>query len=70
MNRLFTCISLIILFTSACTAAAPTAAVPLDQAAPSGSVLFQDDFANPASGWNRFSATEGVMDYDGGSYRM
>ena len=70
MNRLFTCISLIILFTSACTVAAPTATVPLDQAAPSGSVLFQDDFANPASGWNRFSATEGVMDYDGGSYRI
>lgn len=37
---------------------------------PSGTVLFQDDFANSNSGWNRFSATEGVMDYDSGSFRM
>ncbi len=37
---------------------------------PSGSVLFQDDFASPTSGWNRFSSTEGIMDYDGGGYRM
>lgn len=70
MNRLFTCFSLIILFTSACTIAAPSAVAPQDQAVPSGTVLFQDDFANLNSGWNRFSATEGVMDYDSGSFRM
>ncbi len=69
MNRLLTCLSLVIFLTTAC-AAAPTASVPQDQAAPSGSVLFQDDFANPASGWDRFKANEGVMDYDGGGYRM
>lgn len=70
MNRLFTCFSLIILFTSACTVAAPSTVAPQDQAVPSGTVLFQDDFANSGSGWNRFSATEGVMDYDSGSFRM
>jgi hypothetical protein len=37
---------------------------------PSGSVLFQDDFSSPASGWNRTKYDGGMMDYDGGAYRM
>jgi hypothetical protein len=37
---------------------------------PSGAVLFQDDFSNPATGWDRLLADEGVMDYDGGGYRI
>ncbi len=36
----------------------------------SGSVLIQDDFTNPASGWDRMKSAEGIMDYDAGSYRM
>lgn len=39
-------------------------------AQPSGSVIFQDDFAQPTTGWDRFMVTEGVMDYDGGGYRI
>lgn len=39
-------------------------------ALPSGSVIFQDDFAQPTTGWDRFMVTEGVMDYDGGGYRI
>ena len=70
MNRLFACFSLVILFTSACTVAAPSGAATQDQAVPSGTVLFQDDFANLGSGWSRFSAAEGVMDYDSGSFRI
>lgn len=70
MNRLFACFSLVILFTSACTVAAPSGTATQDQAVPSGTVLFQDDFANPGSGWSRFSAAEGVMDYDSGSFRI
>jgi hypothetical protein len=58
------------LLLSACAAISPSAPVPQDQSMPSGSVLFQDDFASPASGWNRFSSAEGIMDYDGGGYRM
>jgi hypothetical protein len=45
----------------------------MSAAAPSvvpGTVLFQDDFSNPTSGWNRAKYAEGTMDYDGGAYRM
>lgn len=47
--------------------AVPAAAPP---APPSGSVLFQDDFSNPATGWDRMLVTEGIMDYDAGGYRI
>lgn len=40
------------------------------QALPSGSVLFQDDFSSVTTGWNRILVDEGVMDYDGGGYRI
>jgi hypothetical protein len=40
------------------------------QAMPSGSVLFQDDFSNKNSGWDRMSVGEGIMDYDAGGYRI
>ncbi|MGC8856740.1 MAG: hypothetical protein ACP5QU_08080 [Anaerolineae bacterium] len=35
-----------------------------------GSVLFQDDFSDPTSGWNSLQSAEGVMSYDGGGYRF
>jgi hypothetical protein len=38
---------------------------------PSGSVLFQDDFSDPSSGWARRSeAAQGSLDYTGGVYRI
>jgi len=37
---------------------------------PSGTVLLQDDFSNPLSGWDRGSKPEGMMDYDGGVFRI
>jgi len=37
---------------------------------PSGSVLFQDDFSRPVSGWRRFTAPEGTMDYNASGYRI
>jgi len=36
----------------------------------SGSVLFQDKFDNPASGWEHVNDTSGIMDYDNGVYRI
>jgi len=57
-------LSFLFLF-SAC--AAPIAATPL---APSGSVLFQDEFANNASGWDRLANDGGIMDYDSGGFRI
>lgn len=49
----------------------PTASQPEPQVLPpSGSVLFQDDFAQATTGWDRFQVGEGIMDYDAGGYRI
>lgn len=55
---------------SACSAIAPTASTPQDQDKASGSVLFQDDFSRPISGWRRFTVPEGTMDYNAAGYRI
>ena len=39
-------------------------------AAPSGTVLFQDEFEQNTTGWDRISNEIGIMDYDSGGYRM
>lgn len=54
----------------ACSSAVPATPALPDQSMPSGSVLFQDNFAQPSSGWDRLKAAEGIMDYDGGGYRI
>ena len=36
----------------------------------SGTILFQDDFSNPSSGWDHASVPGGTMDYDTGVYRI
>jgi hypothetical protein len=69
MNRLLTLFSLLIVISLACSAA-PVTSAPQDQTALSGSVLFQDDFTRPISGWDRFITAEGTMDYDAAGYRM
>jgi hypothetical protein len=35
-----------------------------------GRVLFQDDFSNPDSGWNRANTSRGETDYADGAYRI
>ena len=70
MNRLLTLFSLMIFLSIACSTTAPLVSVPQDQNAQSGSVLFQDDFARPISGWDRFVNAEGTMDYDAAGFRM
>jgi hypothetical protein len=42
----------------------------VDQDKASGTVLFQDDFSRPVSGWRRFTSTEGTMDYNAAGYRV
>lgn len=37
---------------------------------PSGSVLFQDDFSDPSSGWDRVNVDDGITDYADGAYRI
>ena len=38
--------------------------------APSGTILFQDDFATNVSGWDRLATDGGIMDYDSGGFRI
>lgn len=57
--------SFLFLFSSC--APAPTPATPPP---PSGTVLFQDDFDSPASGWDRFVNDGGIVDYYEGAYRI
>jgi hypothetical protein len=45
-------------------------ATPQDQNVASGSILFQDDFSQPITGWDRYQVNGGIMDYDGGGYRF
>lgn len=33
-------------------------------------ILFEDDFSNPGSGWDRYSDEEGYTDYDNGTYKI
>lgn len=47
-----------------------TPLLPQATAPSPGTILFEDDFSNPATGWDRLQAAEGVMDYDAGGYRM
>lgn len=59
--------------TIAIACALTSCALPVPSAAPkvpSGSVLFQDDFSSNASGWDRIKHDGGIMDYDGGGYRV
>lgn len=70
MQRLTTSTLVLILLSLACayTPSSPVAAG--QQSIPSGTVLFQDDFARPTTGWDRLQAPEGIMDYDSGGYRI
>ena len=58
----------LLLATLACSAVQPGQAVP--PSPQPGAILFQDDFSDPASGWNRVSAPNGMTDYADGMYRI
>ena len=59
----------LVLVFSVFACAAPSLALPT-AIPPSGTTLFRDDFSVPTSGWDRTKYAEGIMDYDGGSYRI
>lgn len=43
---------------------------PLPDEVTSGAILFQDDFSDTGSGWDRYSDSTTVTDYQDGGYRM
>ncbi|HET9909867.1 MAG TPA: hypothetical protein VFQ23_24680 [Anaerolineales bacterium] len=59
-------LSLLLLFLTGCTAAPIPTVLPAN----SGDILFQDEFDNHSTGWDRVSNSNGIMDYDQGSYRI
>lgn len=62
-------ILLLLVLSFACTRPAIISTPQATIAAP-GSVLFEDDFSHPETGWDRTLADEGIMDYDAGGYRI
>ena len=49
---------------------APAPTPPATPPPPSGSVLFEDEFDQFTTGWDRFANEGGIMDYFEGSYRI
>ncbi len=60
---------LLLLFLSACAPAA-VPSVPVIAPAKPGDVLYKDEFENNKTGWARLANDNGIMDYDGGGYRI
>ena len=54
------------LFSSSCSS--PT--IPIAPAGKPGDILYQEEFDDNTTGWDRVSNEHGIMDYDGGGYRM
>jgi hypothetical protein len=69
MNRIKIFLLFLIALSLAC-AYLPTAPAMPAPPLSSGAVLFQDDFSRSSSGWSRMVVPEGIMDYDGGGYRI
>jgi hypothetical protein len=63
--RFFTFLFLF-LFLSACTSVSIPTIVPAN----SGDILYQEQFEDNTTGWARVSNDNGIMDYDGGGYRI
>jgi hypothetical protein len=57
---------LFLLFISACTSVSIPTIVPAN----SGDILYQEQFEENTTGWARVSNDNGIMDYDGGGYRI
>lgn len=60
---------LLVFLLTACTATSLPAA-PVIASAKSGEVLYKEEFEDNKTGWARVSNDNGIMDYDGGGYRI
>lgn len=57
--------TLVMILLAACQAISPS-----EPSAPAREILFEEDFENAASGWNRVAAASGESDYADGMYRI
>lgn len=63
-------LSIISFFLLVLTLAACSPAVPITPPANAGDILYLEDFDDLNTGWDRIANDNGIMDYDGGGYRM
>ena len=63
--RFFSLIILLFLLT-----ACASVPIPAVSTANSGDVLYEEQFENNTTGWARIANDNGIMDYDGGGYRI
>lgn len=70
MRALFLFCIFTLIISSGCASIPFLNAAPKEPDVPSGSILFEDDFSRPVTGWNRLQVDGGTMDYDGGGYRF
>ena len=55
---------------SACTPTSTPVLPALNPPAQSGDILYQEEFEDRSTGWARIANDSGIMDYDGGGYRI
>src|SRR5574341_1179459 len=58
---------ILLILLSAC---ASPISIPTAPPAKSGDILYQEEFEDNTTGWDRVSNDHGIMDYDRGSYRI
>ncbi|HLA96869.1 MAG TPA: hypothetical protein VJL34_00325 [Anaerolineales bacterium] len=68
--RLILFLSALVLVSLACQAVVSDSSTNTEPPVDRAEVLFQDDFANPASGWDRVDEAAGITDYEDGVYRI
>ena len=60
----------ILLLLSFLLAACASAQIPVAPAANPGDILYQEEFEDNTTGWDRVANDHGIMDYDSGGYRF
>lgn len=66
-SSLLNSIAILILLTTLAACSIPQAVV---DRAPSGEILYQDDFSDPGSGWDRITVENGITNYADGAYQI
>lgn len=59
-----------LLFLLTLSACASPVSIPTAAPASSGDIIYQEEFEDNTTGWDRISNINGIMDYDGGGYRI
>ena len=67
---ILTFIVIFLIFVTACDKLGPIINGTSTQPADSNNILFEDDFSNPNSGWDRPNSDDVITDYEGGQYHI